>query len=1136
MTIPVNFKSFDDLCPKAKIDFDKKQCSAYFMAKAVSNNAGCYLVKKKISDRTYYKCGYKGKTISNRLDKYNVQDITCLGFIFAENNEKEEFDKDIHKKQEQFYNIKFDGCIFEGSDEEWCHLENYKEDDKTFIDKTKQACFYYRNGTNPELIKKYFWPAREGSQNECIDKAINWWKQPKHNEHFLIGAKCRFGKCYTSISIVKKLEEQKLVNKKLHLIQTYRPSDTIKEWYDTVKYHQDFNYDFYVHPSLLSIFPYAISLDDLNQNSTGFVFASSQLLTRNVSGEYSKYSSLLQRLTYGVELKDEDDVGCNKENSQNFSFYNIRAEKRIRITGTPYEEIINEIDKFNVDNTYIWDYIDEQKAKEFYKKLGTLNPYKDMAKIRLFQIDLAKNIYAKAQKENPNDFPDEGFTLTEFQRVEENDKLKFKHHLQVKDFWLKTLSIKYCDEDEEEYSIFNGSDVYHIKHALVKVPCTTIDATANLLKTILEEHKSLAERFKVIKITGDCPDVKSNEELKQEIEKADLEDKIAICLTVYKDCRGVGIGLWNTVIHLSGTEESYINTYEQTNFRGQTPYNGKEYAYVFDYAPNRILRMAEETALIRAKTHHLNYEETIKEVLNYYPVFKLCNNKWTELDYSKVITELREIRDEKKIENNVISNSPLGFIEKQSEEKFKMELNNTKFLAKLKYKGEKPKNKSKQLLSTEEFKKIQEKLYNKFIKKQQKNFFIFFKKTLKFVWVKNNGLPFDSNVYHKLIYNKEVQEWISNVYEVSENFYSLLEEAFSNNAWLVSVDEFLKLTYDNKKFDEICPTVISKINSDYKTPNNLVSNCWGKVKVNEINNFVEICSKCGEFAKFGIENYKLKKENCYFVARSSWCAALTSLNIYNDYDYTKYNTIKIVNIDNSDINNKLNLKEMFDMKHLDLLLGNPPYGIKVEEGRKRSLDLDLPIWDELKEQSPNTEIHLLMKSTHSHKNGHGFTDVEDKGKFEGVSQDVSLYSSVPNEPELKFDVSKHNDKHNWINDNDKSNTNHSLNQMINHKFEANHPNTQIVPNDYIVLSQVCTRNFKIWLPGESLIKTNGKIHTMKVFIPTNKPNELKNYLINVVQPKHNEFRKKYKDQNIDRGFAKTVEIPSEYWVKDEFVQ
>ena len=38
------------------------------------------------------------------------------------------------------------------------------------------------------------------------------------------------------------------------------------------------------------------------------------------------------------------------------------------------------------------------------------------------------------------------------------------------------------------------------------------------------------------------------------------------------------------------------------------------------------------------------------------------------------------------------------------------------------------------------------------------------------------------------------------------------------------------------------------------------------------------------------------------------------------------------------------------MKHLDLLLGNPPYGIKVEEGRKRSLDLDLPIWDELKEQ------------------------------------------------------------------------------------------------------------------------------------------------------------------------------------------
>lgn len=1139
MTIPVNFKSFKNLCPNYDIDKDKFQANA--LHNSVKGFAGCYLVKTTIYDKltntnqTYYKVGYKGRTEegdSNRIKDYGRQGIECLGFLFQEKTDEREFDIKIHKILRSHYNYIFEKGIFFGNDEEGCHFKNFEENDDKFINDVIQACSHYRNDTKPKKEKEWFWGPRIGSQDICINKAINWFSRKDNNNYFLIAMKCRGGKSYTTTKIIQELENRNLVKSKLHFINTFRPGDTIKEWYDTCILHNDFNFDFYVHPQYLKDCPNAKSLDDLKNATSGIVFASSQCLERNVDGEYSKYSQLLQSISWGVCATDEDDVGCNKDNAKSFREDKLKIEKHIRITGTAYEEILFENKIFYSDNTYIWDYVDEQKAKEKYKSLGPNNPYKDMAKINLYEIDLAKKIY----DENPSDFDNDGFTLNEFFRTDETTHKTFIHDTQVTKFLKKTFDSDECNEDEEHLCIFeNKFDGEKIKHAIIKVPMNTIDAFENKFVE-LSEKNPFKNKFKFIKITGESPDATTKKEIIEKIEAADLAGKTSIVYTVYKGGRGISVGHWNTMIHWAGTEDSGISNYEQFNYRVQTPFTNKEIGLVFDYAPNRVLVMQQNFASLRAKTHNLPYEETYKEVVNYFPAFKYCDKNWKTLNYDEVINELRNIRDEKKIENNVITNSPIGFIEKQSEENFKFKINDIDFLTKLKYKGKRKKNKIEHILSPEEIKEQQGRLRIDYIKKQQKNFFIFFKKTLKFVWVKNNGLPFGSNVYHKLIYNKEVQDWISNVYEVPENFYSLLEEAFSNNAWEVSVDEFLKLTYDNKKFDEICPTVISKINSDYKTPNNLVSNCWDKVKVNEINNFVEVCSKCGEFAKFGIENYKLKKEKCYFVARSSWCAALTSLNIYNDYDYTKYNTIKIVNIDNSDINNKLNLKEMFDMKHLDLLLGNPPYGIKVEEGRKRSLDLDLPIWDELKEQLPNTEIHLLMKSTHSHKNGHGFTAVEDKGKFEGVSQDVSLYSSVPNEPELKFVVSKHNEKHNWINENDKSNTNHSLNQMIDHKYEANHPNTQIVPNNYIVLSQVCTRNFKIWLPGESLVKTNGKIHTMKVFIPTNKPNELKNYLINVVQPKHNEFRTKYKDQNIDRGFAKTIEIPSEYWVEDEFVQ
>ena len=914
MSIPVNFKSFEELCPSYVNGFQ-----ANALHNSVKNFAGCYLVKKKVDNKTYYKVGYKGNN-SNRITHYSVKGISCLGFIFAEENEKREFDIDIHNKLKAFYGYEnsFEKGVFFGNDEEGCHLPNYEENDEKFIKDVIQACSYYRNNTIPPITKKWFWGPRIGSQDNCIDKAINWWSKNICNDYFLIGMKCRGGKSYTTTKIIQELENKKLVKNKLHLITTYRPSDTYKEWYETNIFHNDFNFNFYIHPSLLKDCPYAKSLDELNENSTGIVFASSQCLSRNVEGEYSKYSDLLQKINWGVIATDEDDIGCNKEDAQQFRDNNIKAEKHIRITGTPYEEIINETDKFNEENTFIWDYVDEQKAKSFYKNLGTNNPYKDMAQIKLYELDLAKKIY----DEDPKGFDNDGFSLNEFFRTDNESHTTFIHEIQVRKFLKKTFNCDECGEGEEQWAIF---DCFPINHAIIKVPVNTINAF-ELLFNDLTQINPYKNNYKFIKITGDNPDAKTKRDIINQIEDADKNGKKSIVYTVYKGGRGISIGQWNAILHWAGTDESGISNYEQFNYRVQTPYKGKEIGYVFDYAPNRILEIGRIQANIHARTHNKSFEECHIEVINYMPAFKFCSNKWQEQSYEQIIKDLSEIRDDNKIEKEVIEKCPTGFREILKNKVIatnKLKLADTYFLNSLKYKGRKNKqNLNDDAISPEEIKKKQELFISKEIYKEQKNFFNVIKNSIIYVWLRNNGLPFDSFIYYKYINDIQVKEWINLTNKISDEFYNLLNEAYKNKEWVISFDNYLKFTYDKEKMDKL----IRITNHDFKTPEDIIIKCWDKIEdKNNIKSFIQPCTKTGEFAKFGIEQGYIQKENCYFIARNSLCAALTSLNIFGTYDYTKYNKQIIIGKIEEIQNVENFLKEKFDMSKFDLAIMNPPY-------------------------------------------------------------------------------------------------------------------------------------------------------------------------------------------------------------------
>lgn len=238
--------------------------------------------------------------------------------------------------------------------------------------------------------------------------------------------------------------------------------------------------------------------------------------------------------------------------------------------------------------------------------------------------------------------------------------------------------------------------------------------------------------------------------------------------------------------------------------------------------------------------------------------------------------------------------------------------------------------------------------------------------------------------------------------------------------------------------------------------------------------------------------------------------------------------IKAYSVNNveKDINTILKKFNEDEMK-FDVCLGNPPYFEPVPEGKTRtSAHLDSKIWKSLLKTCKN--IIAIMSSSCNQMQNMQYTYITDKFSYPGdVNIDVCIFEHLEGAPILNI-IKKSilNGKQDWLNENNKSNENYTLWHAINRK---SYGNFDIIPEGYIGLSEVSTKNFTIFLPNESILYTTGKKQgqrqKMVALVKTNNPIEFKNWLLTEVNPVHNIFRQKYDDIHIDRGFSKCIIIP-----------
>lgn len=470
-------------------------------------------------------------------------------------------------------------------------------------------------------------------QKEAIVKTA---KQFKKGNEMLWFAKMRFGKTLTALQVIKEHEFEKT------LIITHRPV-VDKGWFE------DFGKIFYDRPN----YSYGsknigdkFSILENNNKTKGtkyVYFASIQDLRGSelVGGNFDKNDEIFST-SWDFIIVDEAHEGTQTELGNNV----LRVLKRentkvLQLSGTPFNLLSN----YKEDEIYTWDYVMEQKAKADWDLVhfGDHNPYSTLPKLNIFTYDLGKLISKYKDEEI-------AFNFREFFRV--NELGKFLHEEDVRSF----LNLISKEDSESDYPYSTLEYRENFRHTLWMVPGVK---EAKALSEMLKLHPVFSH-FNIVNVAGKGDEEETNEEALSKVDKA-ITDKphetYSITLSCGRLTTGVSIKAWTAVFMLAGSHNTSAASYMQTIFRVQTPatINGKvkEECFVFDFAPDRTLKVIAETAKFSAKVGKTTRgdRELMGQFLNFCPIIAIDGSKMTKYDVNGMVEQLKKVYVERVVRN-----------------------------------------------------------------------------------------------------------------------------------------------------------------------------------------------------------------------------------------------------------------------------------------------------------------------------------------------------------------------------------------------------------------------------------------------------------------------------------------------------
>lgn len=472
-------------------------------------------------------------------------------------------------------------------------------------------------------------------QQEAIEKTK---KQLKKSKKMLWFAKMRFGKTLSALQVVKDLDFSRT------LILTHRPV-VDAGWFE------DFNKIFYDKPD----FAYGSktkgnTFKNLEKQKSKYIyFASMQDLrgSSQVGGNFDKNNEIFST-TWDFIIIDEAHEGTKTELGTNvIKELEKPSTKILELSGTPF----NLIDAYKEEEIFTWDYVMEQRAKADWDRVhfGDPNPYSSLPRLNIYTYNLGKLLNAFADE-------DVAFNFREFFRVNKNGS--FLHAKEVLSF-LNLI----CKEDSDSnypYSTKEYQD--NFRHSLWMVPGVK---EAKALSAMLQSH-SVFSQFKIVNVAGVGDEEETQEEALSKVQKAITDnphETYTITLSCGRLTTGVSVPAWTAVFMLSGSFNTSASAYMQTIFRVQTPatINGrvKEECFVFDFAPDRTLKVIAETAKISSKAGKTSAtdRQLMGEFLNFCPIISVDGSRMTPYNVEGMLEQLKKVYVERVVQSGFEDNN-----------------------------------------------------------------------------------------------------------------------------------------------------------------------------------------------------------------------------------------------------------------------------------------------------------------------------------------------------------------------------------------------------------------------------------------------------------------------------------------------
>lgn len=506
--------------------------------------------------------------------------------------------------------------------------------------------------SSPALEKKI---TLRDEQQDAVDRTLTAYRK---FDKMLWNAKMRFGKTLTAYELVRAGKYQKTI------VVTHRP---IVEhgWEDDhgKLFGKDSNHVFMKKQNLVYTEDYFDASSDV-KNDTALrnasargdyftYFASMQDLrgSKRAGGKFNKNNAVFD-MDWDLIIYDEAHEGTQTELGQTVqelleSPKNGKTPKVLELSGTPY----NILDKYE-DNVFVWDYVMEQEAKQewAYKHPCEPNPYEDMPKMNIFTFDMSKALSTSYRFESETT----AFNFREFFRIYTGNPERdygqipqgkkvgdFVHEADVKAF----LNIISTDSPDTKYPFATDAYRKEFKHTFWIVPGV---AAARALSSLLQKHPVFSH-YKVVNVAGEGDIEMPYDDAYNAVHQAIAENPYTITLSCGKLTTGVTVREWTAVMMLTGSSTTDAKGYMQTIFRvqsaGTIDGKQKENCYVFDFAPDRSLRVVSEAHRLsrKSKSSDDRYKEILGKFLNYCPIYAVEGVQMREYNVNTLMRQIKRI-------------------------------------------------------------------------------------------------------------------------------------------------------------------------------------------------------------------------------------------------------------------------------------------------------------------------------------------------------------------------------------------------------------------------------------------------------------------------------------------------------------